>query len=60
LHPVDLLSVTHGCHADGALMAVEHLRLPAWGVQFHPESMLSPHGLDLLANFLELPREGRA
>jgi len=37
---------------DGVVMAVEHRRLPAWGVQFHPESMLSPYGLQLLANFL--------
>jgi anthranilate synthase/aminodeoxychorismate synthase-like glutamine amidotransferase len=40
--------------ADGLVMAVAHRELPAWGVQFHPESMLSPHGLDLLANFVEL------
>ena len=37
---------------DGLNMAVAHRRLPAWGVQFHPESMLSSHGLDLLANFI--------
>jgi anthranilate/para-aminobenzoate synthase component II len=33
-------------------MAVAHRELPAFGVQFHPESMLSAGGLDLLANFL--------
>ena len=42
---------------DGAggevVMAVAHTGLPAWGVQFHPESMLSRAGLALLANFLE-------
>ena len=36
------------------IMAVEHTDAPAWGVQFHPESMLSRAGLALLANFLEL------
>ena len=37
---------------DGLVMAVAHRELPAFGVQFHPESMLSAGGLDLLANFL--------
>lgn len=37
---------------DGLVMAVRHTSLPAWGVQFHPESMLSPYGLELLAAFL--------
>lgn len=41
---------------DGLTMAIAHRQLPAWGVQFHPESMLSPHGLILLANFLALSR----
>jgi anthranilate synthase/aminodeoxychorismate synthase-like glutamine amidotransferase len=61
LHLVDLPAdlAPRARTPDGVLMAVEHLRLPAWGVQFHPESMLSPHGLDLLANFLELPRDRR-
>jgi len=38
---------------DAVVMAVAHTGLPAWGVQFHPESMLSRAGLALLANFLE-------
>jgi anthranilate synthase/aminodeoxychorismate synthase-like glutamine amidotransferase len=36
------------------VMAVAHTDAPAWGVQFHPESMLSRAGLALLANFLEM------
>ena len=34
------------------VMAVRHRELPAVGVQFHPESVLTPHGKDLLKNFL--------
>jgi anthranilate synthase/aminodeoxychorismate synthase-like glutamine amidotransferase len=39
--------------ADGVVMAVRHRELPAEGVQFHPESVLTPQGHSLLANFLE-------
>jgi anthranilate synthase component II len=37
---------------DGVLMAYEHSTLPLYGVQFHPESVLTEHGYALLANFL--------
>jgi anthranilate synthase/aminodeoxychorismate synthase-like glutamine amidotransferase len=37
----------------GVVMAVRHRDLPAFGVQFHPESVLTPHGKRLLANFLD-------
>jgi anthranilate synthase/aminodeoxychorismate synthase-like glutamine amidotransferase len=39
-------------HGDGVLMAVRHRELPAEGVQFHPESILTDAGRQLLANFL--------
>ena len=37
---------------DGEVMAVRHRELPIDGVQFHPESVLTPHGRDLARNFL--------
>jgi anthranilate synthase component 2 len=37
---------------DGEIMGVRHRELPAEGVQFHPESILTPEGKRLLANFL--------
>jgi anthranilate synthase/aminodeoxychorismate synthase-like glutamine amidotransferase len=39
---------------DGLVMGVAHHELPVWGVQFHPESIASAHGHDLLRNFLKL------
>ena len=38
--------------ADGLVMGLRHRSLPVEGVQFHPESILTPAGNDLLANFL--------
>jgi anthranilate synthase/aminodeoxychorismate synthase-like glutamine amidotransferase len=40
--------------ADGEVMAVRHLELPVDGVQFHPESVLTPLGGELARNFLGL------
>ena len=39
---------------DGTLMAMRHRELPYWGVQFHPESVLTDTGPDLLQNFLDI------
>ncbi len=48
---------------DGALdeiMGVRHRELPVYGVQFHPESILTEHGHALLQNFFELSQTRRA
>ena len=42
--------------ASGVVMAMRHTSLPIEGVQFHPESILTESGHDLLANFLSLAR----
>ncbi len=39
---------------DGLVMALEHRQRPWFGVQFHPESILTPHGPQIVANFLQL------
>lgn len=40
--------------ADGEIMALKHRQHPTYGVQFHPESILTEHGKQLLKNFLDL------
>jgi anthranilate synthase/aminodeoxychorismate synthase-like glutamine amidotransferase len=45
---------------DGLVMAIRHRELPAEGVQFHPESVLTDAGKPLLANFLAGGAAGRA
>jgi anthranilate synthase component 2 len=41
---------------DGIVMALEHRTLPIYGVQFHPESILTPDGKQLLRNFIALAK----
>ena len=48
--PDELVKTAEG---GGVLMAMRHRELPAYGVQFHPESVLTPEGKRLLQNFLD-------
>jgi anthranilate synthase/aminodeoxychorismate synthase-like glutamine amidotransferase len=50
--PEDELEITAESDS-GVIMAVRHRRYPIEGVQFHPESILTAVGKDLLRNFLE-------
>lgn len=38
---------------DGEIMAVQHRQYPLYGVQFHPESILTPNGKQMLKNFIQ-------
>ncbi len=52
--PPELAITSHS--PDGVIMGLRHRQYPAHGVQFHPESILTEHGKQLLANFLEAAR----
>ena len=51
--PAGTLSVTART-ANGEIMAVKHREYPVYGVQFHPESIMTPEGKQMLRNFIEL------
>lgn len=42
---------------DGEIMAVEHREYPIYGVQFHPESVLTPNGKQMIENFIQSCRQ---
>jgi len=46
--------------SDGEIMALKHKTLPIEGVQFHPESIMSQFGKEMLKNFLELYKPSRS
>jgi anthranilate synthase component 2 len=43
-------------HTGGIVMGLRHRTLPIFGVQFHPESIASQHGHEILKNFLDIAR----
>jgi len=49
----DCLEVTAETE-EGEIMGLRHKELPIWGVQFHPESILTEHGHTMMQKFLEL------
>ncbi len=51
--PESLTAIAHS-QDDGEIMAIKHIELPIYGIQFHPESCLTNSGLDLIQNFLGL------
>ena len=51
----DCLEVTAWVE-NGEIMGIQHKELPIWGVQFHPESILTEGGMELLSNFLKVSR----
>ena len=55
--PADLISTA--VSETNEVMAMCHRTLPIWGVQFHPEAALTPNGLQLLINWVELVRKIR-
>jgi len=56
----DELRVTAMSESDRVVMGLRHVSLPLEGVQFHPESVLTPQGPHLLSNFLRQAGEGEA
>ena len=50
--PASLRALAHTTGPQPELMALRHRTLPLYGLQFHPEALLTPHGLAMLGNWL--------
>jgi len=53
------IEITAWTKEDNEIMAIEHKKYPIWGVQFHPESILTEYGKKLLKNFMELAQKSK-
>jgi anthranilate synthase component II len=51
--PLDILAISK---SDDEIMAIKHREFPVYGVQFHPESILTTSGIQLISNFLNIAR----
>jgi anthranilate synthase component II len=58
--PLDLTVTAFAEDRPEEIHALQHRTHPVWGVQFHPESILTEHGTALLANFLQMASKFRA
>lgn len=56
--PNSLIAIAHS--EDGVIQGIRHAALPIHGVQFHPESIASEHGHDILRNFIDMTRRKEA
>ncbi len=61
--PPELVVTARIAHEDGTageIMAMQHRELPIYGLQFHPESVLTEHGFSMLANYLRVVEQHAA
>ncbi|MBR3156194.1 MAG: aminodeoxychorismate/anthranilate synthase component II, partial [Methanobrevibacter sp.] len=54
----DSLEIISKAKDDGEIMAVKHKQFNVYGLQFHPESILTPDGLTIIDNFLDKVKRG--
>ena len=60
VQPAQVLLTVDAASGEGEVMALSHRTHPTWGIQFHPESVLTENGHALFANFLKGARAWRA
>jgi len=57
-HSLTLQNLPHclqpTAYAGNTLMALAHKELPVWGIQFHPESCMTPFGINIIRNFIKM------